>query len=350
LYKNLTLKEITIYISAIVTSGNLIVFLILYITARIDVSLWLFLIIILGQVFLSLLIVKVLLEKYIFRKIKLIYKFIYESKLGPLSSKKAIDFNTTSLEDVNHEVMKWSEKKEEEIQSLKSLEDYRKNYVGNISHELKTPIFSIQGYLHTLLEGGLYDANINYKYLERAVINADRLQSIVEDLEVISRLESGQANLNLTKFNIKDLVDEVYKDLEVMAAEKNIRLIFKNNADQGFLVVADKDAIRQVLNNLVVNSIKYGNENGTIKVSIYDVVENILIEVSDNGIGIEKTHLSHVFDRFYRVDASRSRSQGGSGLGLSIVKHIIDAHNQTVTVRSTLNVGSSFGFTLKKVN
>lgn len=348
MYKNLTLRQITLYISAIVASGSLFILLTFYFTKSLQISLWVLSIVIIGQMILTFLIVKTLLEKYIFRKIKLIYKFIYKSKLGPTSSKKPIDFNTTSLEDIKQEVINWSEQKEEEIKSLKMLEDYRKSYVGNISHELKTPIFSIQGYLHTLLEGGLYDESINSKYLARAAINADRLQFIVEDLEIISKFESGKLNLETKDFDIKVLITEVFSDLQVMASEKGISLIFKNNADQGFMVQADREAIRQVLNNLIVNSIKYGNENGITKASMYDMDQNILVEISDNGIGIEELHINHVFDRFYRIDTSRSRSQGGSGLGLSIVKHIIEAHNQTINVRSTKDVGSTFGFTLKK--
>jgi two-component system phosphate regulon sensor histidine kinase PhoR len=305
--------------------------------------------IIFGQLLLSFFIVQSIIEKYIFRKIKLIYKFIYESKLGSSSIPKPIDFNTTSLEDVKQEVINWSERKEKEIESLKTLEDYRKSFLGNISHELKTPIFSIQGYLHTLLEGGLYDESINSKYLSRAAINADRLQSIVEDLEVISKLESGKLSLDSKDFNIKILIKEVFSDLGVVASEKGISLLFKNDADQGFMVHADREAIRQVLNNLIINSIKYGNENGSTKVSIYDIDKNVLVEISDDGIGIDESHIKHVYDRFYRVDTSRSRSQGGSGLGLSIVKHIIEAHNQTINLRSTKDVGSTFGFTLKKV-
>lgn len=293
-------------------------------------------------------IVRVLLERYVFRKIKLIYKIIHDSKLD--KSKKNVDINATSLEKVNDEVIKWAQSTEQEIKSLKLLEEYRKDFVGNISHELKTPIFSIQGYLHTLLDGGMHDENINVKYLRRAAKNAERLQNIVEDLEAISKLESGKMVLDIRKFDIKSLMQEVLQDLQVYAQEKNITLRFKEGASQSFNVLADREKIRQVLNNLVINSIKYGNEGGLTRVSFYDIDKNILIEVSDNGLGIEENHLKHLFDRFYRVDTSRSRAQGGSGLGLSIVKHIIEAHNQTINVRSTVGVGSTFGFTLKKAS
>lgn len=336
-------------ITAIIAAISLLVFIALIWSGFLIISFYFIPLIFILQVLVSYLIVKTLLERYVFRKIKLIYKFIYDSKLGPAAGKQTINFNETSIEDVNLEVIEWGKRKEKEIETLRTLENYRKNYVGNISHELKTPIFSIQGYLHTLLDGGLYDHNINVKYLERAAVNVDRLQNIVEDLEVISKLESGQAFLDIKPFDIKVLADEVISDLQVIAAEKSTTIRYKEDANQNFQVLGDREAIRQVLINLLVNSIKYTNDKGITRISFYDVDQNILVEISDNGIGIEEKHLKHVFDRFYRIDASRSRSEGGSGLGLSIVKHIIEAHKQTIHVRSTPGIGSTFGFTLKKV-
>lgn len=292
----------------------------------------------------NFLIVRFFLEKYVFRKVKLIYKLIYDSK----KDKTAQDISQESLEDVNMKVMEWAVSTKKEIASLKSLEEYRKNYVGNISHELKTPIFSIQAYLHTLLEGGLYDENINKEYLKRAADNTERLQNIVEDLDIITKLESGKAELDIKRFDIKELVKDIFLDLKSMAKKKRIILQFKDASAPSFFVMADRESIRQVFTNLLVNSIKYGKEGGTTKVSFYDMDTEVLTEISDNGIGIEEKHLKHVFDRFYRVDSSRSRKQGGSGLGLSIVKHIIEAHDQTINVRSTVDVGSTFGFTLQK--
>lgn len=292
----------------------------------------------------NFLIVRFFLEKYVFRKIKLIYKLIYDSK----KDKTIKDINAESLADVNAKVMEWAESTKQEIATLKSLEEYRKNYVGNISHELKTPIFSIQAYLHTLIEGGLYDENINKDYLQRAADNTERLQNIVEDLDVITKLESGQAELDIKKFDLRELVRDIFLDLKAIAKKKRITLQLKEGASQSFFVLADREAIRQVFTNLIINSIKYGKEGGMTKVSFYDMETEILTEISDNGIGIEEKHLKHVFDRFYRVDSSRSRKQGGSGLGLSIVKHIIEAHDQNINVRSTYNLGSTFGFTLKK--
>lgn len=338
--KNITIRQITILITVIVSVVNII--LIFFFSEWfnfIGVLLLVFPVIVI-----NFLIVRFFIERYVFRKVKLIYKLIYEAK----KDKYADDITKESLEDVNTKVMEWAENTKKELATLKSLEEYRKNYVGNISHELKTPIFSIQAYLYTLLEGGLYDENINKDYLRRAVDNTVRLQNIVEDLEVITKLESGQMEMELRKFDIRQLTNDIFKDLKSMAKKKKISLKFKEGASHPYFVMADREAIRQVITNLLVNSIKYGKEGGTTKVSFYDTESEILIEVSDNGLGIDEKHLKHVFDRFYRVDSSRSRKQGGSGLGLSIVKHIVEAHDQTINVRSTPEVGSTFGFTLKK--
>jgi len=291
--------------------------------------------------------VRFLLETYIFRKIKLIFKIITESK-DSLKGVTGLSSEETTFEDVNTVVEEWAEEKEKEITSLKSLENYRRQYVGNISHELKTPLFSIEGYLHTLLEGGLEDEAINAKYLNRALVNVDRLQSIVNDLELINRLEEQSDHLEISKFNLKSLVEEVYNDLELMAQEKNISLIFKPGAEKAFNVRADRETIQNVLENLINNSIKYGKEGGKTKVSFYDLEEKVLVEISDNGLGISENNLKHVFDRFYRADKSRSNEVPGTGLGLAIVKHIIEAHKEKLTLRSTLGDGSTFGFTLKK--
>lgn len=340
MYKNINIRQITFLITVIVSVINL---LIIFLFGKYLTEVWL-LTVIVPLLALNFLIVRFFIEKYVFRKVKLIYKLIYDSK----KDKFADDINKESLEDVNTKVIEWAENTKKELATLQSLEEYRKNYVGNISHELKTPIFSIQAYLYTLLDGGLYDEKINKDYLKRAVDNTVRLQNIVEDLEIITKLESGQVQLELRRFDLRELVQDIFKDLKTMAKKKRVSLKFKEGASTPFYVMADRESIRQVITNLVVNSIKYGIEGGTIKVSFYDTESEILTEVSDNGLGIEEKHLKHVFDRFYRVDSSRSRKQGGSGLGLSIVKHIIEAHDQTINVRSTVGIGSTFGFTLKK--
>jgi two-component system phosphate regulon sensor histidine kinase PhoR len=252
------------------------------------------------------------------------------------------------FEKVEKEVAEWATLREDEINTLKTLELYRKRFLGNVAHELKTPIFSIQGFIHTLLDGAVHDDKVNTRYLERAALNVERLLTIVEDLDTITKLESGELILDVQEFELKNLVREVFADLEIKARDKGILLRFKEGADNPFRVRGDREYIRQVITNLIVNSLNYGKEGGLTKVSMYDMDRQILVEVSDNGIGIEEQHLNHLFDRFYRVDKSRSRAQGGSGLGLSIVKHILEAHGQSINVRSTPGAGSTFGFTLDK--
>ena len=346
IFKNITIRQVTFLITFFVTL-TCVASLVLFVFIFHDPSIWtifLFTTILLG---INFFLIRILLEQYVFRRIKLIYKIINDNKKEQLGQELS-KFHQISIADVNKNVMEWATNTKKEIAALKNLEEYRKNYVGNISHELKTPIFSIQAYLHTLLDGGIEDPNINIKYLKRATENVERLQNIVEDLEAISKLESGQIDMEMRNFDLKEVVAEIFMDLQTMAKEKNIKLLFKEGAAQAYQVSGDKDSIRQVMINLLVNSIKYGNVNGTTKVSFYDMEKRILIEVSDNGIGIEERHLKHLFDRFYRVDSSRSRKQGGSGLGLSIVKHIIEAHDQTIKVRSTPNIGTTFSFTLSK--
>ncbi|MBT8233230.1 MAG: sensor histidine kinase [Saprospiraceae bacterium] len=346
LLKNLSVKQISFYVTLLVWLIYLFFILVVFLIDGLPhVSLLSVVVYIVGSILISYLVIKYLFEKFVFRKIKLIYKFISKSK----NSMSSVDENIgITLEEVNESVINWAEQREEEISELKLLENYRQNFVGDISHELKTPIFAIQGFLHTLLDGGMYDENINFKYLERAAKNTERLQLIVEDLELINNLQSESSQLEYSNFSIKKLASEVIEDFEILASEKNIKIFFKAGADQDFNVEADRDKTRQVFVNLISNSIKYGKENGQTKISFYDMEELILIEVSDDGIGVEDKHLKHLFDRFYRADKSRARQIGGSGLGLSIVKHIVEAHKQKITVRSTLGKGSTFGFTLKK--
>lgn len=287
-------------------------------------------------------------EKFIYKKIKVIYKTIHSLKLNKDSFPQSVSMYKDILSQVNQDVLDWAKNNKEEIEYLKSQEQYRKEFIGNVSHELKTPIFNIQGYLLTLLEGGLEDQTINRDYLMRAERSVERMIAIVEDLDIVTRLESGQLEMEFLKFDILELVKDVFDSQEMKARQKQIRFKIRKNKDNPIYVFADKDRIRQVLTNLIVNSVKYGKQEGTTEVRFYDMEENILIEVADNGVGISKTDLLRVFERFYRVDKSRSRAFGGSGLGLAIVKHIIEAHEQTINVRSTEGIGSTFSFTLKK--
>ncbi|NNF35599.1 MAG: sensor histidine kinase [Saprospiraceae bacterium] len=346
--KNLTVRQITYYITVLITFFNILIISVLYVSGDVDLPFYWIILLIILQIIFTYLIIRQFLEYFIFRQIKLIYKFIHDSKLGSKEMLTQDKLDNTSIAEVNKEVLEWGKIKQEEIESLKSLEEYRSNFVGNISHELKTPIFSIQGYLHTLLDGGLNDDTINLKYIKRATKNAERLQSIVEDLETIHRIESENEVFHISNFNIKLLIDDLLPDLSVLAKKKKIKIKFKDGADLPYIVNADINLISEVINNLIINSIKYGKQGGTTRIGLYETGQNILIEINDDGIGIEEEHLKHVFDRFYRVDPSRSRKQGGSGLGLSIVKHVVEAHNQTINVRSTPGEGSTFGFTLKK--
>ncbi len=294
------------------------------------------------------LIVFFLLKHYLYRKIKLIYKSIHSEKTNRSFKMENMDYSKDIIEEAEKEVKMWASKQQKEIENLKSLEEYRRNLLGDISHELKTPLFNIQGYIHTLLDGALYDEKINEEYLRRAAINAERLHHIVEDLEVISRLESGENPLEIETFNLLKLCNEVIEETDLVAKKKKITIVYKDKATQPYEVSADRESVRQIMTNLIVNSIKYGKKKGTTKIAFYDMDEYILVEVADNGIGIDQKHLAHIFDRFYRVEKSRNRSKGGSGLGLSIVKHIIEAHGTTINVRSNPDVGTTFGFTLKK--
>jgi two-component system phosphate regulon sensor histidine kinase PhoR len=288
-------------------------------------------------------------DKFIYQKIKVIYKNIHRLKRGKQPKSDMID-KPDVFESVNRDVMEWAEKQEQEILQLKANAKFRREFIGNLSHELKTPIFSIQGYVLTLLDGGLEDEQINRKYLKYTAKNIDRMIAMVKDLDVISALESGKMEPQIKPFNIEELAEEVKEMYEMAAAEKNINIFIVNKYDAPPMVLGDKDKIRHVFTNLVDNAIKYMSDRPEpfIKISFFDMYDNILIEVTDNGNGIPEKYLPRLFERFFRVDKARSRAQGGTGLGLSIVKHIIDAHNQTISVRSTVGVGTTFGFTLKK--
>jgi two-component system phosphate regulon sensor histidine kinase PhoR len=346
--KNPTPQSISIYASLVISMVILLLFGVFSVSKLVNFDFTEIIILFLSVFFTCYLVFSYFLKNYIYYKIKLIYKNIRSTKITGSENSKSIDLSSNVFEDVGEEVALWAENRNKEIETLKAMETYRRNFLGDISHELKTPIFNIQGYIHTLLEGGLYDEKINKKFLTRAANNVERLHFIVEDLEAISRLETGEMKLDVQTFGTRKLTEEVIEDLEMTAEEMNIELSFKEGADQNFEVRADREKIRRVLMNLVVNSIKYGKIDGHTKIGFYDMDSYILIEVADNGIGIEKEHLKRVFERFFRADKSRSRKQGGSGLGLSIVKHITEAHKQTINLRSTYGVGSTFGFTLEK--
>ena len=291
-----------------------------------------------------------IIRKYVAYKLKPIYSIVLSRDVH--TTEILSELKDKRVENIGEELTAWADTNDKEIARLKEAEQFRKQYLGNVAHELKTPIFNIQGYISTLLDGGLEDELINRKYLERAEKSIDRLINIVNDLDTISKLESSMNKLNLEKFDIVALAKEIAEQAEIEADKKHIRISVKGveNLPSPFWVLADKHYIGQVLVNLIINSIRYGKEGGQTRIRFRDMLDKILVEVEDNGLGIGKEDLPRIFERFYRTDKGRSREQGGTGLGLAIVKHIIEAHGERISVRSEPGVGSTFSFTLKKVN
>lgn len=293
---------------------------------------------------LSFFILQLRVRKLFFERIRQIYEDL-EFETDSLIKTSPIDSDMNSFSRDLEEFVKL---KRTEIETLKKEGIYRKEFVGNVAHELKTPLFSVQGYISNLLDGAMDDKELLKKYLKRAEKSVDRLTFIIKDLDLITQLESSTLKLKVASFDIIKLTEEIIEDLEISASKRNIKIIFNKNYDKQILVEADKNRIEQVITNLVSNSINYGSEKGTTEISFESNVEKIIVKVNDNGEGITEENMPRLFQRFFRVDVSRSRSQGGSGLGLAIVKHIIDAHNENIYVQSTVGVGSEFSFTLKK--
>ncbi|MBK5202252.1 MAG: sensor histidine kinase [Prolixibacteraceae bacterium] len=286
-------------------------------------------------------------KNFIEKNIEPIYKVIHEvPSHGEKNGEKIHNYEKDTT-DVKKEVQEWANNKTQEISRLKNLEQYRKEFLGNVSHELKTPIFNIQGYILTLLDGGLEDPKINKLFLKRTEKSIDRMISIVQDLSSISKLESGEVKMRMENFDIVPLVKEVFELQSMTSHECEIKLLMEP-VKKPIMVKADRKRIMEVITNLVTNALKYGKRKGYIKISFYDLKNRVMIEMKDNGIGISQDDLPRIFERFYRVDKSRSREQGGTGLGLSIVKHILEAHNQTINVKSVLDEGTTFTFTLGK--
>lgn len=295
--------------------------------------------------FFSFFIIQYRVERFIYRRIKKVYDNV------SLLDSKTLNPNqiTTDMSSLTREVKKFAEDKKLEIETLKVREAYRKEFMGNVSHELKTPLFTVQGYILTLLDGAYKDKAVRKKYLNRASKGVERLIYIVRDLDMITKLETGDLHLRYESFNIVELIQASFDLLEMKAAKKNITLTFDMDYEEPVMVRADKERIQQVLTNLIVNSIKYGKKGGTTEISIENLIKNkVIIRITDNGEGIEKENIPRLFERFYRVDKSGSRKEGGSGLGLSIVKHILEAHGEKIYVESVFGVGSEFSFTLEK--
>lgn len=284
-------------------------------------------------------------EHFIYRRVKKIYDNVSLLDASVLRSRPV----TTDMETLTQEVQKFATYKKVEIESLKVREEYRREFLGNISHELKTPLFTVQSYLSTLLDGAINDKTVRKKYLERAEKGVERLIYIVKDLDMITKLETGDLHLNYSEFDIVEAVRTVFDLLEMRADQKKISMIFDMKYTEPIWVYADQDRIVQVISNLVENSIKYGKENGTTEVGIEDLVNNkIIVRITDNGEGIKEQYVPRLFERFFRIDKSGARSVGGSGLGLSIVKHIVEAHDEHIYIESKFGFGSEFSFTLER--
>jgi two-component system phosphate regulon sensor histidine kinase PhoR len=300
---------------------------------------------------LAYLLIAFMLRRFIYRKLKLIYKLIYQTKA---TKREEFYYNTIlpqkTIDEVREDVEVWAEHHKEEIELLRQNEIFRKEFLLNLSHELKTPIFAIQGYVDTLLSGAIDKPEVNRKFLSNAAKNVSRLVNLVRDLDEISKLESGAQMLFKENFVIQDVIKDVFETLSINTDEKQIKCVIKKRCELPVTVFADKEKIRQVLTNLVDNALKYGKQNGRVEASVYQIDGKlVLIEITDDGAGITEEHLPRIFERFYRTDLARTRKIGGSGLGLSICKHIIEAHGQTMHVRSKIDVGSSLGFTLQGI-
>ncbi|MDT0690704.1 ATP-binding protein [Salegentibacter sp. F188] len=311
-----------------------------------DTFLWVpFLIFLFLLYIFSFFIIQQRVEYFIYRRIKKIYDNVSLLDSTTLRPSQV----TTDMATLTREVEKFAENKKLEIEALKIREGYRKEFMGNVSHELKTPLFTVQGYILTLLDGAMKDKAVRKKYLTRASKGVERLIYIVKDLDMISKLEVGDLHLQLEDFNIVELIQNTFDLLEMKAAKKNITLTFDTDYQKAIYVYGDRERIQQVLTNLVVNSIKYGKKDGTTEITIENLIKNkVIVRVTDNGEGIAKENIPRLFERFYRVDKSGSRKEGGSGLGLAIVKHIIEAHEEKIYVESVFGVGSEFSFTLEK--
>lgn len=291
-----------------------------------------------------------MMKAYVAYKLKPIYSMVLSRHVH--TSEIVEQMQDKHVENISDELTAWADDNDKEISRLKQSEAFRKQYLGNVAHELKTPIFNIQGYISTLLDGGLEDDLINRKYLERAEKSIDRLINIVNDLDTINKLENDMNRLKIEDFDIVALTKEITEQLEMEAAKRNIKVSVKgaNSLPSPFRVLADKHFTGQVLVNLIINSINYGKEGGSTRIRFRDMMDKILIEVEDTGVGISKEDMPRIFERFYRVDKGRSREKGGTGLGLAIVKHIVEAHGERITVRSELGVGTTFAFPLKKAS
>ena len=325
--------------ASLIAIGNYFILLLFYgyTSTNLIISILIFII--------SFIIIQYRIQGFLFKRFKELYQDL-DMLDSTQINKSSI---STDMDSLMENIEEFAKDKKIEIEALKLKEQYRKEFIGNVAHELKTPIFTIQGYISNLLDGAMDDKELLNKYLKRTDNSVERLSYIIKDLDLITQLESSTLNLNISSFNMIDLITNIFDQLEIKSSKRNIKLVFDKKYNNEILVSADKERIGQVLTNLLVNSINYGRDKGTTEVSINDLTkEKLIVRVTDNGEGISEEHLPRLFERFYRVDISRSRKHGGSGLGLAIVKHIIDAHNENIYINSKPGVGSEFSFTLQK--
>jgi len=341
-------RSLSIYISFLVSLFSVVLIIITFWLKETEISLWLVLLIFSLIFFVTFILVYFTLERFIYYKIKLLYRATQMFKPNKDISELDLNMNTDILGKVSKDVARWMVDQHKTIDQLEERENFRREFIGNLAHELKTPVFSIQGYILTLLEGGLEDKDINLLFLERASKSVDRVTDLLNDLDTISKMESGHMNLEKKRFNLIKLIYELKNDIAFKAKSKNIEIEIKDPIEKEIWVFADRDKIAQVFLNLLNNAISYSKEGKKIFIRCSVLDKKILVEVIDKGVGIKKEDADRIFERFYRVEKSRARNKGGTGLGLAIVKHIIDSHDESITVRSNPGKGTTFTFSLSK--
>ncbi len=341
-------RSLSIYISLFVSLFSIALIIITFWYKETDIGLWLMLLIFLLIFGVTFTLVYFTLERFIYHKIKLLYRATQMFRVDKDIDRLDLDMNTDILGKLSKDIARWMVDQHKTIDQLKERESFRRDFIGNLAHELKTPVFSIQGYILTLLEGGLEDENINRLFLERAAVSVDRITNLLEDLDEIYKLESGQLNLKKERINLTKLTYEAVNEIEFKAQKKNIKIKIQDPKEKEVWIFADRDKIVQVITNLLNNAITYSKENGNVSIKSNLLDKKILLEIEDEGVGIKKADADRIFERFYRVEKSRARNKGGTGLGLAIVKHIIEAHGETVTVRSVPGKGTTFTFSLSR--
>jgi two-component system phosphate regulon sensor histidine kinase PhoR len=311
--------------------------------------LWALLVIVASTFVVTYLFARLVMRKFVIYKMKPIYQIVFERNMKTRELENTLIRKDNLLEVVSAEIGDWAERNQMQIERLEENERYRRDYLGNVAHEIKTPVFNIQGYVSTLLDGAMYEEDLSRRYLERTEKSIERLINIVNDLDEISKLESGQPDLEYDSFDIIALAREIIEAFEIEAEAAQIKVSIKANSPSNMPVTGDRRLIGQVFVNLISNSIRYGRQGGATRISFVDMFDKVMVEVADNGEGIGKDDIPRGFERFYRTDRSRSREKGGTGLGLSIVKHILEAHGETISLRSELGKGSTFSFTVSKI-